>query len=302
MPNPILLPLLNWARKLRYPTLFKVTAALFAITLLVPDPFPFVDEILRPASGVPAGIVIVCSAGNEGAKEMHEAGTVPANDSRQVQFYIPDRSFKDDRIDIWYNGTSSLDVTLTAPENPAQSPPNTTGPVSPPASAEEFTIGGMTIEVTNTDAEGRLILADAMTWAEREGATHIVDIATLTGAHAIAFGDQVSAYFARPREWGDRIGAAAEKAGEWFWEMPLATEYRPAYDSAHADMVNSGGRPAGAVRSTGRMRAPVTRSIQSRSSSMKKFAVRSRSHPFRLRPCAVSGQRAPMARHPRRRR
>lgn len=112
---------------------------------------PFVDEILRPASGVPAGIVIVCSAGNEGAKEMHEAGTVPANDSRQVQFYIPDRSFKDDRIDIWYDGTSSLDVTLTAPENPAQSPPNTTGPVSAPASAEEFTIGGMTIEVSSTD-------------------------------------------------------------------------------------------------------------------------------------------------------
>ena len=46
MPNPVLLPVLNWARKLRYPTLFKLTAALFAITLVVPDPFPFVDEIL----------------------------------------------------------------------------------------------------------------------------------------------------------------------------------------------------------------------------------------------------------------
>ena len=110
-------------------------------------------------------------------------------------------------------------------------------------------MNGMTVEVTNTDAEGRLILADAMTWAEREGATHLVDIATLTGAHAIAFGDQVSAYFARPREWGDRIGAAAEKAGEWFWEMPLVTEYRTSYDSPYADIVNSGSRDGSLIKS-----------------------------------------------------
>ncbi|HSI98889.1 MAG TPA: leucyl aminopeptidase, partial [Patescibacteria group bacterium] len=110
-------------------------------------------------------------------------------------------------------------------------------------------MNGMTVEVTNTDAEGRLILGDAMTWAEREGATHIVDIATLTGAHAIAFGDQVSAYFARPREWGDRVGAAAEKAGEWFWEMPLVTEYRTSYDSPYADIVNSGSRDGSLIKS-----------------------------------------------------
>ena len=103
-------------------------------------------------------------------------------------------------------------------------------------------MNGLTVEVTNTDAEGRLILADAMTWAEREGATHVVDVATLTGAQAVAFGDQVSAYFARPREWGERIGAAAEAAGEWFWEMPLVVEYRASYDSPHADIVNSGTR------------------------------------------------------------
>jgi leucyl aminopeptidase len=110
-------------------------------------------------------------------------------------------------------------------------------------------MNGMTVEVTNTDAEGRLILADAMTWAEREGATHVVDVATLTGAQAIAFGDQVSAYFARPREWGDRIGSAAERAGEWFWEMPLVPEYRASYDSPHADIVNSGGRDGSLIKS-----------------------------------------------------
>jgi leucyl aminopeptidase len=110
-------------------------------------------------------------------------------------------------------------------------------------------MNGMTVEVTNTDAEGRLILADAMTWAERQGATHIVDVATLTGAQAVAFGDQIAAYFARPREWGDRVAAAAERAGEWFWEMPLALEYRASYDSAHADIVNSGSREGSLIKS-----------------------------------------------------
>ncbi|HEX4815099.1 MAG TPA: leucyl aminopeptidase, partial [Nonomuraea sp.] len=110
-------------------------------------------------------------------------------------------------------------------------------------------MNGMTVEVTNTDAEGRLILADAMTWAETQGATHVVDVATLTGAASVAFGDTVSAYFARPREWGERVGGAAERAGEWFWEMPLVTEYRAQYDSPHADIVNSGTRDGSLIKS-----------------------------------------------------
>jgi leucyl aminopeptidase len=58
----------------------------------------------------------------------------------------------------------------------------------------------------------------------------------------------VSAYFARPRSWGERIGSSAERAGEWFWEMPLVTEYRATYDSAHADIVNSGTRDGGLIK------------------------------------------------------
>ena len=87
-------------------------------------------------------------------------------------------------------------------------------------------MNGKTIEVINTDAEGRLILADALHWAEKQGATHLVDVATLTGAAAVAFGDLISAYFARPRDWGERGGRRRRATGEWFWEMPLATEYR----------------------------------------------------------------------------
>jgi leucyl aminopeptidase len=110
-------------------------------------------------------------------------------------------------------------------------------------------MNGKTIEVINTDAEGRLILADALHWTEKQGATHIVDVATLTGAAAVAFGDMISAYFARPREWGSEVAAAAEATGEWFWEMPLATEYRDTLDSAHADIVNSASREGSLVKS-----------------------------------------------------
>ena len=110
-------------------------------------------------------------------------------------------------------------------------------------------MNGKTIEVINTDAEGRLILADALHWAEKQGATHMVDVATLTGAAAVAFGDLISAYFARPREWGQSIAAAADATGEWFWEMPLATEYRDSLDSAHADIVNSAAREGSLIKS-----------------------------------------------------
>ncbi len=110
-------------------------------------------------------------------------------------------------------------------------------------------MNGTTVEVTNTDAEGRLILADAISWAEQEGATHLVDVATLTGACSIAFGDQVSAFFAMPRDWGEAVAAAAEGAGEWFWEMPLVPEYRASYDSPYADIVNSGSRDGSLIKS-----------------------------------------------------
>ncbi len=110
-------------------------------------------------------------------------------------------------------------------------------------------MNGKTIEVTNTDAEGRLILADALHWAEQQGATHLVDIATLTGAASVAFGELISCYFSRPLEWGEAVQAAADATGEWFWEMPLAVEYRPAYDSAYADIVNSASREGSLIKS-----------------------------------------------------
>jgi leucyl aminopeptidase len=110
-------------------------------------------------------------------------------------------------------------------------------------------MNGRTVEVTNTDAEGRLILADALTWAERQGATHLVDMATLTGAASIAFGELVTAYFSAPREWGESVRTAAEESGEWFWEMPLVSEYRATLDTPHGDLVNSGSRDGSLIKS-----------------------------------------------------
>src|SRR4028119_2127483 len=69
------------------------------------------------------------------------------------------------------------------------------------------------------------------------------------GPGAVACGDRVRACCARPRAWGDVVGAAAERSGEWFWEMPLVPEYRASYDSPHADIVNSGSRDGSLIKS-----------------------------------------------------
>jgi leucyl aminopeptidase len=107
---------------------------------------------------------------------------------------------------------------------------------------------GKTIEITNTDAEGRLVLADAMWYARREGATHLLDLATLTGAMEVALGDLYAGMFANDDEWRDQILAAAQTSGDHTWPFPLHRRYRRYVDSAYADMKNSSElRQAGAV-------------------------------------------------------
>jgi leucyl aminopeptidase len=107
--------------------------------------------------------------------------------------------------------------------------------------------GGKTVEITNTDAEGRLILADALAFAAKNGATHIVDVATLTGAMVIALGKITTGILGNDEELLGRVKAAAEKAGERVWEMPLFDEYGEQIKSPIADMKNVGGRPAGPI-------------------------------------------------------
>ena len=97
---------------------------------------------------------------------------------------------------------------------------------------------GKTIEIINTDAEGRLVLADALWYARREGATHIVDIATLTGAMELALGDLYAGFFSNDEEWGKRIQEAGARSGDLAWPFPLHARYRRYVDSSFADMKN----------------------------------------------------------------
>jgi leucyl aminopeptidase len=107
---------------------------------------------------------------------------------------------------------------------------------------------GKTIEITNTDAEGRLVLADALWYAREQGATHVMDLATLTGAMAVALGDFYAGFFANDDEWADEILSAARASGDHLWRFPLHPRYRRYVDARYADMKNSSDlREAGAV-------------------------------------------------------
>jgi leucyl aminopeptidase len=105
---------------------------------------------------------------------------------------------------------------------------------------------GKTVEVINTDAEGRLILGDGLWYAQQLGATHLVDVATLTGACVVGLGKVVSGLFGRPDTWRDTINDVARRAGDRCWPMPLYDEYFDQIRSEIADMINSGGRAGGA--------------------------------------------------------
>jgi len=106
---------------------------------------------------------------------------------------------------------------------------------------------GKTVEIINTDAEGRLILGDALWYAQTLGATHLVDVATLTGACTIALGKSVSGLFGSSSSWVDTVQAAATRAGDRVWPLPIDGDYRELLRSEIADMVNSAGRAAGAI-------------------------------------------------------
>jgi leucyl aminopeptidase len=108
-------------------------------------------------------------------------------------------------------------------------------------------LSGKTIEVINTDAEGRLILADALVYARRQGCTHLVDAATLTGAIVVALGHLRLGLFSNDDGLRDRVLAASDAEGERAWPMPLDDDYKDYLKSAFADLANVGGRWGGAI-------------------------------------------------------
>ncbi|MEO7403961.1 MAG: leucyl aminopeptidase, partial [Burkholderiales bacterium] len=108
-------------------------------------------------------------------------------------------------------------------------------------------LSGQTVEILNTDAEGRLVLCDALTYVERYQPSAVIDLATLTGACVVALGHHVSGLFSNSDELAKEIEAAGDEAYDRAWHLPLYEEYQEQLKSNFADMANIGGRPAGAV-------------------------------------------------------
>jgi len=111
----------------------------------------------------------------------------------------------------------------------------------------QIAMSGKSIEIINTDAEGRLILADGLCYARQLGCTHLVDAATLTGAVVVALGYVNAGIFASDDQMYERFANADQRAGEKMWRLPLDDEYKEIIKSNIADMVNSGGRWGGAI-------------------------------------------------------
>ncbi len=111
----------------------------------------------------------------------------------------------------------------------------------------QIAMSGKSIEIINTDAEGRLVLADGLYYARQLGCTHLVDAATLTGAVVVALGYANAGVFANDDEMYERFHAANVKEGEKMWRMPLDDEYKEQIRSSIADIMNTGGRWGGAI-------------------------------------------------------
>ena len=108
-------------------------------------------------------------------------------------------------------------------------------------------MNGKTIEVINTDAEGRLVLADALCYARSLGITRLVDVATLTGAIVVTLGKACTGMMGNSHKLAKDVGVAGERSGERFWELPMLEDYRELIRSDVADMKNTGGRQAGSI-------------------------------------------------------
>jgi leucyl aminopeptidase len=106
---------------------------------------------------------------------------------------------------------------------------------------------GKTVEVLNTDAEGRLILADALSLAAEDEPAAVVDVATLTGACVVALGEKIAGLMGNDDGWRGQVQAAADRVGERVWPLPLPADYRKGIDSPIADIKNSGPREAGTL-------------------------------------------------------
>ncbi len=204
--------------------------------------------------------MIVLRSGDEGAKDaagrrLAIVGKGVCFDSGGISIKPADRmeEMKMDKTGACTVISAIATVARLAPGTPlmaiAPAVENLPGPHSARPGDVVKAMNGKTVDILNTDAEGRLILGDAMCYAEKLGATHLVDIATLTGAVARALGDQMTGAFGSPQPWYDTVAAAGERAGERYWQLPMIEEYRKDLDSWYADVINTGSAEGGLVKS-----------------------------------------------------
>ena len=193
--------------------------------------------------------MIVMRNGKEGAKDgldRHLAlvGKGVCFDSGGISIKPSDRmdEMKMDKTGACTVIAAIVTAKRLSPETPllvvAPAVENMPGPHSTRPGDVVRALNGKWVDIGNTDAEGRLILADGMTYAERLGATHVVDVATLTGAVGRALGELVSGLFGTSQDWIDAVQGAAARAGERYWQLPLVDEYRDDMDSWYGDLVN----------------------------------------------------------------
>ncbi len=149
---------------------------------------------------------------------------------------------------------------------------------------------GKTVEVINTDAEGRLILGDGLWYARKLGATHLVDVATLTGAIVVALGKLTTGIFGTPDWWVEHVRRVGDRAGDRMWPLPIFEEYCDQLKSEIADFTNTGGRPGGVDH-----RGAVPEGVHRRSAV---GAPRHRGHRLGGRIAAVRAERRERRRGP----
>jgi leucyl aminopeptidase len=204
--------------------------------------------------------MIVMRSGKEGEKDAlgrHLAivGKGVCFDSGGISLKPPERmeEMKMDKAGACAVIAAIATVARLAPGTPllaiAPAVENMPGPHSTRPGDIVKALNGKMVDIINTDAEGRLILGDALTYAERLGATHLVDIATLTGLVSRALGDQVSGAFGTPDDWRDDVIAAGAAAGERYWPLPIVDDYRTEMDSWYGDVTNTGSADGSLVKS-----------------------------------------------------
>ena len=214
--------------------------------------------------------MIVMRSGDEGEKDAlgrHLAivGKGVCFDSGGISIKPSDRmeEMKMDKAGACTVLVAAKTVARLAPGTPllavAPAVENMPGPHSTRPGDIVTALNGKKVDITNTDAEGRLILGDAMTYAERLGATHVVDTATLTGAVGRALGGLVTGAFGQPQGFYDEVMAAAALAGERYWQLPLVEDYVEEMNSWYGDLQNSGSAEGSLVRSGLFLREFVTR-------------------------------------------